>query len=356
MPIPLFNNNLGAFGLDLSDRSIKVAQLKKKGKTIDLYSYGREDIPKGFIEDGEIKNEEEVIKLIKKALINSKPNSIKSKFVIYSIPETKGFIRIIKLPPVKKSNIEEAIRYEAEQLFPIDVKESYLDWQLLSNKNSEIMEVLVAAVPKKLVDSYSLVFKKAGLKPFAAEIESIAISRSLIRKEQSSKPILIVDLGKDRTGFIIFKNPSVQFTASIPVCGKELDKAVAKELGISEEKAEKIKEKCGLSFKGECGKVYKAVQPSLHELIKYISRLTDYYKEHFESELDISKVVICGGEARMLGISSFLSLRIKKEIEKGNPWVNLISSEERKIPPISRDESLVFVTVLGLALRGIEDV
>lgn len=352
----LFGKNLNIFGLDLSDRSIKVAQLKKQGRAIDLYSYGRENIPKGLIEDGEIRNEEEVIKLIKKALINSKPNPIKSKLVVYSIPETKGFIRIIKLPSVEKSKIEEAIRYEAEQLFPIDVKESYIDWQLLPNRDSEMLEVLIAAVPKKIVDSYSLVFKKAGLKPFAAEIESVAISRSLIRKEQSSKPVLIVDLGKDRTGFIIFKNPAVQFTASIPVCGKELDRAVAKELGINEEKAEKIKEKCGLSFKGECNKVYKAIQPSLHELIKYISRLTDYYKEHFESELDISKVVICGGEARMLGISSFLSLRIKKEIEKGNPWVNLISTEEKKIPPISRDESLVFVTVLGLALRGIEEV
>jgi hypothetical protein len=48
-----------------------------------------------------------------------------------------------------------------------------------------------------------------------------------------------------------------------------------------------------------------------------------------------------------------LSLKIKKEIEKGSPWVNIISSVQ-EIPAISRNDSMVFVTVLGLALRGVE--
>jgi len=348
----IFNNNLDAFGIDLSDRSVKFAQLKKNGEKISLYGYGREEVPKGLIQDGEIKDAEEVAALIKKALWKSKPNPIKSKFVIYSIPEPKGFIRTVRIPNAEESNIEEAIRYEAEQLFPIDINESYLDWQVLSN-DGRTLEVFVAAVPKQLVDSYSSVLKSANLKPVAAEVESIAITRSLINEKQSSRPILIIDLGKDRTSFIIFKSPAVQFTASIPICGNEFNLAISKELGVSEEEAEKIKKKCGLNFNGGCKRVYKAIQPSLHEMISYISKLTDYYQEHYKSESDIAKVIICGGEARISGMSSFLSLRIKKEIEKGNPWINIIPFAEKNIPPVSREDSLVFVTVLGLAIRGV---
>jgi type IV pilus assembly protein PilM len=319
----IFNNNLNAFGLDLSDRSIKVAQLKRNEEKIYLSAYGRENVPEGLIKDGEIKDAEAVASLIKKALADSRPSPIKSKFVVYSIPEPKGFIRVVDIPYVGESNIEDTVRYEAEQLFPIDISESYLDWQILS-RNSDTLKILVAAVPKQLVDSYSLVLKSAGLVPIAAEIESIAITRSLINEKQSSRPILIIDLGKDRTSFIIFKSPAVQFTASIPVCGKEFNKAIAKEFGVDEEKAEKIKESCGLSLKSECRRVYRAIQPSLHEMIRYIDKLTDYYRGHYKSESDIAKVIICGGEARIIGISSFLSLRIKKEIERANPWINII--------------------------------
>jgi len=351
----IFNDNIEAFGMDLSDRSIKVAQLMKKDGKVHLLSFARKDIPQGWIEDGEVRKEEEIIDLIKKTLREAKPKPIKSKYVVYSIPETKGFIRVIKIPKIEGENLEEIVKYEAEQLFPIDISESYTDWQVLSGENEKVLEVLVAAVPMKIVDSYSAMFKKVGLMPIAAEIESIAISRSLINERQSSRPILIIDLGKDRTSFIIYKNPTVQFTASIPVCGNEFNKAISETLNLSDSEAEILKRKCGLSAKGECKDLYRAIQPSLHEMVKYINKLSDYYKEHYKEETDIAKVIICGGEARILGISSFLSLRIKKEVEKGNPWVNLILSTDKEIPPISRNDSLIFVTVLGLAIRGLSE-
>lgn len=349
-----FNNNLNAFGIDFSDRSIKVAQIKKSGNKLQIYAYGRKDIPKGLIVDGEIKEKEEIVRLIKKTLLNSKINPIKSKFVIYSIPEPKGFIRVMEIKRVGEQEVEDAVKYEAQQLFPINVEESYVDWQILPDENNkkETMKVLAAAVPQGLVDSYSSVLKDAGLKPVAAEIESIAITRSLINKNQSSRPILVIDLGRDRTSFIIFKNPAVQFTASIPVCGEEIIKAVSEKMNISEGKSEEIIKECGLIFRDDCKDIYRAIQPSLYEMIRYISKLINFYKEHYKSESDIAKVIICGGEAKMPGMSSFLSLRVKKEVEKGNPWINIISSDKKGILPISRNDSMVFVTVLGLALRG----
>lgn len=352
-PMSIFNDNLDPFGLDISDRAVKVAQLGNKDGKLFLRGCRREEIPQGLIEDGEIKNPEELVKYIKSAMAKAAPVSIKSKFVIYSIPETKGFIRVIKIPCEKKDDLESAIFAEVEQLFPVSLEESYLDWQVLESEEGKDMEVLVAVVPQTVVDSYSEVLVMAGLRPVAAEIESIAISRSLINEKMSQKPALIIDLGKDRTGFIIYKNPSVQFTASIPICGLELNKDIARQFDISEDDAEKVRYKCGLSTRGECRNVYEAMDSSLNEMMGYIDRLLGYYHEHFKSDMDISKVIICGGEAKMNGISSLLSLKIKKEIEKGNPWVNIISSAQ-EIPAISRNDSLIFVTVLGLALRGVE--
>ena len=373
----IFNNNLNTFGLDLSDRTIKVAQLRRNGDKLKLAGYNREEIPEGIIMNGEIKKGDELAKIIKKTVSESKPRPISAKFVVYSIPETKGFIRVIRLPEVKKENMVREIAEKSEQFFPISIKDSYFDWQVLlqETKNKEV-EVLVAAAPQEIIDSYSKVFKKAGLEPVAAEIESIAIARSLINQRQSSRPVLIIDLGKDRTSFIIFKKPVIQFTASIPICGNEFNKAIAKEFSVSTDEAEKIKLECGLNRQKRSSRAYKAMLPSLVELVKYISKLLDYYQEHFSPEFyseiqgeslelkkssrlaekdsfPISKVIVCGGEAKIPGMDFYLSLQIKKEIERGNPWVNIINPDSDEIPPISREDSLVFVTVLGLAMREV---
>jgi type IV pilus assembly protein PilM len=332
-----------------------VAQLEKKNGRLSLRGYRREELPAGIIEDGEIKKPEELVEYIKKALEGAAPRSIRSKFVIYSIPETKGFIRVIRVKKNPEEGLENAVFAEIEQYFPINVGESYIDWQVLGKTGEEYDDILAAAVPQQLVDSYSAALTAAGLTPVAAEIESIAISRSLINEKLSQKPTLIIDLGKDRTGFIIFKAPTVQFTASIPICGDELVKAIAKKLKVSEAEAEALKEKCGLSDEGECQRVYEAMDASLAEMTAYIEKLLGYYHEHYKNEPDIAKVIICGGESRMEGVSSLLSLKIKKEVEKGNPWVNIISAGVSEIPSISSNDSLIFVTVLGLALRGIEE-
>jgi len=352
----IFNDKLNPFGLDFNDRVVKVAQLGEKNGKLFLRGCRREEIPQGIIEEGEIKNPEELAKYIKAAMAKAVPKPIKSKFAIYSIPETKGFIRVIKIPYEQREDMEGSIFAEVARVFPVSMEESYSDWQVLDRqKEDDDFEVLAAVVPQTVVDSYSEALSMAGLRPVAAEIESIAISRSLINEKVTQRPALIIDLGKDRTGFIIYKSPTVQFTAGIPICGKEFNKAIARDLHIGEDEAEEIKYKCGLSMRGECKKIYQAMDSGLNELMVYIDRLLGYYHEHFPEEPDIAKVIICGGEARMDGISSLLSFKIKKEIEKGNPWVNIIGGGAQEIPSVSRDDSLAFVTVLGLALRGMEE-
>jgi len=61
--ISFLNPKITQFGIDLSDISIKIAQLKKTKKGYALSSFGRKEIAKGLIEEGEIKNEEKLVQL-----------------------------------------------------------------------------------------------------------------------------------------------------------------------------------------------------------------------------------------------------------------------------------------------------
>ena len=57
-----------AFGLDISDRSIKVIALEKTSAGLKLASFGQAKVRAGIIDKGEVKNTKELAGIIKKAI------------------------------------------------------------------------------------------------------------------------------------------------------------------------------------------------------------------------------------------------------------------------------------------------
>jgi type IV pilus assembly protein PilM len=348
-----------AFGLDISDFSIKVAQLKKRGRFFELKNYNRISIPEKVVEEGIIKNREKLIDILKKSMGGIKGDIIKTPYAVCSLPEQHGFIKIIQLPKMRPEEVKQAIRWEAEANIPFSLDEVYLSWQIIpSKRRDDRTEVLISAAPKNLVDEYLEVFREANIEPAVFEIESTATVRSLIKDEFSSKPVLVIDLGFTRTSFIIFAGQSIRFTSSISTfCTKEIIDAVAGKLNTSLKEPQLSKIKIDLSKKEEDGKIFNALLPCLTKLIDKIRDCINFYRESSEPDSDykreISEIIICGGGAHLRGLSQYLSSRLKIPVKLGNPWINIPYSKN-KIPAIPYDESPDYATVLGLALRGIE--
>ncbi|MBZ1345176.1 MAG: pilus assembly protein PilM [Candidatus Nealsonbacteria bacterium] len=178
------------FGLDISDRSLKIAKLKKRGEFLSLASFGETEIKSaGIIKQGEIKKEALFIKILKQALNDVKGEKLKTKYLIASLPEEKTLLQVIKIPLINKEELKSAVIYEAQNHIPLPIEDVYLDFQIIPpffNKQ-DYYEALIVALPKKIVDPYVSCFKKAGLFPKALEIEPQAIVRALIKvKEDKS--------------------------------------------------------------------------------------------------------------------------------------------------------------------------
>ena len=67
----------------------------------------------------------------------------------------------------------------------------------------------------------------------------------------------------------------------------------------------------------------------------------------------IKKVILCGGDSNLVGLSEYFSVSMKVSVEMANVWVN-ITNTEKYIPDISFNQSLAFASALGLALRDFE--
>ncbi len=340
------------FGLEIENRSIKALMIRKgrKGKQYIL-SCGMRPLRKGIVQDGQILDSASLALEIKELIRTAKPSPIKSRAVVFSVPENKSFIRTIQIPKMTREEAEEAIRWETEANIPIAVDKVYLDWQVIGEEKGKD-EILVAAVPREIVENYSKAVGAAGLDILAIEADIIATIRGIANgKDFSKEPVVIVDLGNSLTTLAVSKNEVPYFTSTLLIGGSTFTDALQKSLGVSYEKAEDLKLKYGLGKMKEDDVLYEAYNPIIENLIEEIEKSIRFYEESINSKEKVQKIFLSGGGALMRDLSDYLSLRMKKEVVVGDPIQDMIlpgnfSEEIRKsLSP--------FATAIGLAKRAV---
>jgi type IV pilus assembly protein PilM len=363
-----FGGEKTPFVLDISDNSIKVATVKIKGKEVFLNWAEKEEIEKGIIEQGEIKNRKMLKEILQNLIKEKWKEKIKSKFVIVSLPEEKIFSKVLKLPKVEKRDVGNIILFEAEKIIPLPLEKIYLDYELVSPlfDNLENLEVLMVATPRTIVDSYLSLLKEIDIFPVCFEPESQAICRALIKDEISTEPVLILDIGGKMTKFIIFSGNSVRFVITLPIGSVNFTEAIVKNFNLSFQEAEKLKIEKGLGkkislkleektkTKKKRDDLFECFVPTLVDLVQQIKRYLEYYQAnanplYFTSQKQpIDKIILSGGGALLKGIEDFLIAELGYKVEKGNPLINILTDSNFEK---EREELLPFSTTIGLLLR-----
>jgi type IV pilus assembly protein PilM len=338
------------FALDLSDLSLKVFQVEKRGSSDFIRSYCNLDVPCGYINDGRIIEKEKLALLIKSAVKKAGPKKINTKKVVCSIPESKAFLRKVNIPQMSAKEAHEAVRWEIEASIPLTSDQVYYDWQFLDVSEGK-QNILTAAVAKEVVDELIEMLILADLDPYGLEIESISSARSLISKKSSPEDVfLIVDLGALRTSFIICEGNMPFFTSSIPFSSKNITDLISKTMKVSNDEAEKFKKLQGIEHSFENSSIFNAVKSLLENLSVEIEKTIDFYQGISQKNPVVEKVIICGGGANLRGLIPYLTTRLCKEVRIGDPWVNL--NLGNNLPIISKEESVSCATAIGLAIKS----
>jgi len=377
----MFNNgqlNI-PIGLDISDTSLKLVQLKKKGNKIKIQAMGRIELPIETIVNGEIKNQRAFIESLEKLLSKPKFGNITSAEAITCLPESKTYIELIKIN--KSSNqLENVIESEMEKYFPIPATELYYDWQII-NEDKNYYHVLIGAAEKTIIQQYTNALNKAKISVIALEIESVAICRSLLIEEapktkiKQFKNYFIVDIGYNRTNLIAYANNSIVFSVSIPASGKEITKQIAEILEISEDQAEKAKIICGLDETIAKGIIKKILSKTLDTITSRIESALDFYNSNYGDLGPISEIILSGGGSNIKDLDKIISDTIKIETKNGNIFThldkefsdsfskNLIETHDLKPETINGLENIKlsvkqstssgYATAIGLSLRNI---
>jgi cell division ATPase FtsA len=202
------------------------------------------------------------------------------------------------------------------------------------------LRVLYAGTLRETADDYVEAVSLAGIEPIVLDIESAALGRALLSLPLKTSS-LIVDIGSRTTILGIFDTQALlRLSVIIPIAGIRFTEAIAKKLKIKTNEAEEIKKK-------DDPQVLPILQANLQKIVKEIKGAIVYYEKQTGEKIE--EIILSGGSAQMPGLSSYFNKELGSPVSVGKPVIALADKVEsaRKAP------SIVFATVIGLALRGL---
>lgn len=337
-----------AIGLDISDESLKFANLTDNRGVRQIGFYGERALPAGLIEFGEVKDAAGSAEQIKKALTQY---ASKIPYLSMSLPEEKGFLRLIKMQHIKQEEIREALEFQLEVHIPHPASDLIFDYEIIGSppRGATEIDIVVTAYPKGIVQAYIEIAERAGFIPILFELESQAIARAVV-PPQFQDACLIGDLGRTRTTFSIVFRGVVQFTSTVKIGGRDIDAILKKSLHISDTEATDVKIGRGFDFSSE--DIIKSLSPILTTLKDEAERQLGFWERRYEDTgVPLSRVFLCGGDALLKGLPEFLSRELGVPVERARVWERLFDISQY-IPPMDIHDTLRYATAFGLALKS----
>lgn len=340
-------------GLDLGSHTIKAVQLEKeKDGRRRLTAFGFASAPaRALASDSEV-DLAAYAKSLKQFFAET---NFSTRHVVTALPESQIFTRVITMPLLSEKELQNAMKWEAEQYIPVPLKDVSLDYQVLEKAveqgKKEAMSVLLVAAPLTLVKKYLKILDGAKLNSLGLETETIAAARSLVGTDPQGQTSLIVNVGATTTDISIISRGKIRFTRSISTGGEAFARAVSQQLGFEMGRAEEYKKSYGLQEELLEGKVMKAIKPIFDVVVSEIKRSISYYAS-YQPQDNIERVVVGGGTASLPGILVYLAAALNVEVQLGDPWRTVVVSASHNRKQLE-DIGPSFAVAVGLALKEV---
>jgi type IV pilus assembly protein PilM len=330
--------------IDMGCYSTKIVVGKSKKHHIEVEHAFTIQTPSEAYEDGNIQNIATYKKLIHSVLMDHK---IKGKEIIFTMQSTATIAREIVVPFVKEDELTSMVQFEIEQYLPIRLEEYIVEYKVLEEFVEEDMKklrILVAVLPKNIVENYLTLVAHLKLKPTALDIHSNVMAKIFknkltINNENYSldKTVALIDLGHKYMNVIIIDKGVLRFNRLIHHGGKDLDTNIANAFNLSLLDAEKRKiEHANLEKSSEASTsssmINEIIQSNIAIWIQEIQRIFQYYTSRHRGQ-QIHEIYLYGGCSSIKSLPSYIAsiiniptfkihkmsnIKLKKETEKIN--------------------------------------
>jgi type IV pilus assembly protein PilM len=341
-------------GLDIGSSSVKIVELEPSGSSYRLRRFGYAPVPSEAIVQGSFMNATGISEAIQQAY---EGGGFKTKDVATSVSGHAVIVKRISLPSQSADELDETIKWEAEQYIPFDIAEVNIDYQVLQDDALDgQMDVVLVAAKKDLIDDYLNVISDAGLNMATMDVDAFALGNmyELNYDPSPESAVALVDIGASVININVMNGAVPVFTRDITSGGNQYTEEIQKALSISFDEAERIK--IG-NTGGEVSTdvVPQEVEDAMREvsetLLGEVQRSLDFYRAT-SSSTPIDKVVLCGGSARVPGLMRLFEERVEVPFEVADPFTKINASSANVDEESLRGLSPALSVAMGLGMRS----
>lgn len=343
-------------GLDIGSSAIKLVQLKESKGRYFLQKFGVKPLEPEVIVDGTVMDEGRVVSAMRELFDET---NVKNKQVAISISGHAVIVKKISLPPMPDDELEGQVKLAAEQYIPFDINEVNIDFHVLppdpSGEGQADMSVILVAAKKDKINELTELVKGAGLIPMVMDVDAFAIENMHAVNYPMAKDdtTALINVGASVMNVNIIHGGVSLFTRDIPLGGNRYTEAIQREMGMSYEEAETSK-KADRGHEHGMDALGNVIDSVNAEVASEIARTVDYFRTS-GSNVDLDRVLVCGGVAKMKGLVRQLGDRMQVPVELADPFGEIDTSGSDLDEDALADIAPIAAVSVGLALRAVGD-
>lgn len=348
------SKNPPVLGIDISTSAVKLLELSKTGPRYRVESYAVAPVPKDVIVDKNIKNVDMIADAIKIAVRQS---GTRLKHACVAVAGSSVMTRSIAMPAsMSADDMEEQILIEADQYIPYALDEVRLDFEVQgpNETNPEMVNVLLAASRKEIVDDRVEVLTKAGLKAKIVDVEAFAMENAFtlladqLPDAVEGQTIAIADIGATMTTLNVLHDCKTIYTREQGFGGRQLTEEIQRRYGLSYEEAGLAKKHGGLPD----NYITDVLDPFRKAMIQQISRALQFFVSS-SANRGVDNIVLAGGCASIPGLEKMVEQTLGIPAFVANPFINMALSNRVKPQNLNNDAPSMMIAC-GLALRSFD--
>lgn len=340
---------MSALGLHLKSSGVVAVEIDSQKDSLKLISKGTQNFPGEPLDISNADSIRRYVDKLKEFLFDTK---FKANEAICSLPQSEVFVRTIKVPVMKKKDLDNFIKYESAQYIPLPLEEVTIGYEPmpLDFAEKDKLDVLLVAAKKKAVEKYIQIVKQANLIPVAMEPESLAMSRSLGYDRGNGSSEIIVDIGTNETLVILSYKGYVVLTRTVPFGEALLTKTLEQEFNLDTTQAINYRDTYGMDKTKAEGKVYAVLSPIMDKIVEEVRKSSTFFSIH-NPNVRMDKIIVSGQVALMPGLLLYMVNNFDVEVELANPWTRFLMDPNSSQDKLILEHGPVYTVAVGLALK-----
>lgn len=341
-------------GLDISSTAVKVVELGRTGKSLQLERYVIEPLPKEAVNEGNIVDIDATAETVRRAM---KLLDTSTRTAALALPTTMAIYKKILVPAGQSSEEqEEVVETEAAQYIPFPLEEVNLDYQVLgpSATSAADLEILVCASRKEKVEERVAVAEMAGLKVAVMDVDAFAMLTAFEQLQMQlpdqgfNQTFALFDIGASKIHCSVIRNGQQLYYREQAFGGAQLTRDIQRRYGYSFEDAELAKRNMTLPD----GYESELLHPFVDSLALEIQRALQFFYTtvSVSQYLRVDYILLAGGSSMLTGLDDAVAVRTQISTMIANPFTTMTHAPSLPLKELLTDAPALLVAC-GLALR-----